>query len=453
MKKILIYLRVSDPNQEVRDSLNKQEEQVLRYCQYKEYNIYKVIKEVGSGRRNDREGFQELEEEISNNTFDVLVFYELSRLARNSYLLHNLIHSLRVKKISFESVQEPFLNSDSPTSKAMLGFMAGFAEMESDKTRERVSSRMKHYTEQGYFLFRPPHGYDLADNILVKNKYANEIIDIFNKFNSGTSYMSLQKEYNFSHTKIKGILTNKTYLGYVKFGFHGRDKDTGKRFDNGIGEYYEGLHLPIITKEAFDIAQIIVENKQKNRFRAANGEYLLSGLLKHHECDCKMYAKRKKHKVKGKVYIYTYYQCPLCGRGSVKQNSLEDTVIQTMKEYCKKLKNLDNKKPSKKVLNTEKNLEKLKGKRKRIINTYLDELITRDEYLDLLKEIDIKISNMKKSEEKVNDSEPTTSYKTLMKLFKGFDKKDNVEKHNFLKMVIEEVRVIDKNNIEILFKV
>ena len=137
MKKALIYLRVSDQVQEDRDYLSKQEEQAVEYCEFKKYHIYKVIKEVGSGRKDDRAGFMELEDEIEDNTFDVLIFYELSRLARDTYVIHKLIKSLRVKEIEFESITEPHLNSESPTSKLMLSFKASLAEIESGTISKR----------------------------------------------------------------------------------------------------------------------------------------------------------------------------------------------------------------------------------------------------------------------------------------------------------------------------
>lgn len=452
MKKALVYLRVSDPTQEVRDSLNKQEEQVLKYCDYKGYKIHKIIKEVGSGRRNDREGFQELEDEISHNTFDVLVFYELSRLARNSYLLHNLIQSMRVNKIEFESVQEPFLNSDSPTSKAMLGFMAGFAEMESDKTRERVRSRMKHYTEQGYFVFRPSHGYDLVDNILVKNNYSAEVVDIYKKFIAGASYESLRREYGFSAHKIKRLLQNRIYLGEVKFGFSGRDKDTGMRFTDGDGEYYKGLHESIIDIDTFNTVQNIIRGNREKRYKPPKGSYLLSGLLEHH-CGGRVYAKRKKDVIRGKEYIYFYSQCHNCGKFVGRIDKLEEAVVTEVKNYCLTLQGLDTPSKKKKEIDINKELSKLKTKRKRIIDIYLDEIISREEYFDRLKNVDDMISNLKNHEKVEEPVEAITSYKILQQHINNFDKKATLEKNTFLKMIIEKVVVYNKDEIEIIFKV
>ena len=83
--------------QEEKDSLSNQEKQAIEYCNFKKYKVYKIIKEVASGRSSDRDGFVELQNEISENNFDVLIFYELSRLARSCVTIHNLVHSMRVK--------------------------------------------------------------------------------------------------------------------------------------------------------------------------------------------------------------------------------------------------------------------------------------------------------------------------------------------------------------------
>ena len=109
MKKALIILRVSDQLQEDRNSLEKQEEQALDYCKFKGYTVYKTLKTVVSGRKNDRADFIELENEVEKNSFDVLVFYELSRIARNAYFIHKLVHNLKQKEIEFESITESYL--------------------------------------------------------------------------------------------------------------------------------------------------------------------------------------------------------------------------------------------------------------------------------------------------------------------------------------------------------
>ena len=93
MKKALLYIRVSDEMQEEKNSLAYQEKEVMEYCKYKKYEVYKKIAEVGSAwREGERKGFEELEYEIEKANFDILVLYSISRLARNQYVAHTIMH-------------------------------------------------------------------------------------------------------------------------------------------------------------------------------------------------------------------------------------------------------------------------------------------------------------------------------------------------------------------------
>ncbi|WP_319201873.1 recombinase family protein [uncultured Ilyobacter sp.] len=447
MKKALVYLRVSDPNQEIRDSLNKQEEQTLRYCEFKGYHIFKIIKEVGSGRRNDREGFKELEEEIENNSFDVLIFYELSRLARNTYILHNLIHDLKINKISFESVTENYLNSDSPTSKLMLSFIASMAEMESDMTSKRVQNRMKYYTSQGFWMFQPPKGYVLENKILkINDNESEEVKSIYNEFLKGASYADLSREYNISHPGLINLLTNVAYIGKTKFGFEGRDKDTGKRFKGGDGTVYEGKHESIIDRGTFDAVQSLIKSKSDNRHRSNKGDYLLTGILRHNNCNMKMYGKKNPNRKD-----YRYYQCSSC-YFSISIRKIEKIVIDNFKEYSQNLKELKKNVRIKKVT-PEKEVNSVKSKRKRIVQAYMDGNIEREYYLKEIESIDKIIKVLEKKIETPKKEKTLTNYDILIKLLKNFDEKDNVEKNSILKLLIDEIIIIDRENIEIIFKV
>jgi site-specific DNA recombinase len=451
MKKALIYLRVSDEMQELKDSLNKQEEQAINYCNFKNYTIYKVIKEVGSGRRRDqREGFIELEKEIARNTFDVLIFYELSRLARNQYLLHNLIHNLKINRISFESITESYLNSDSPTSKMMLGFLASMAEIESDMTSKRVRNRMKHYASEGYWMFQPPRGYKLEEKILrIHDEEAEVVRDIFREFIAGASIKKLKAAYNLSDPGIKNLLSNVAYIGKTKFGFAGRDNHTGKRVNNLPGEVFEGKHEAIIDEKTFNMAQNILNNKKrKYKSYIVDNKFLLTGLIKHN-CGYSANGKRQKSG-------YTLYRCRDCEK-SIPAKLVEEVIVEEFKNYCKGLKYFKNKRISKKKNKSLNKLSTLKFKRSRIVESYMDGNINREYYLKLIDEIDIEIDTIKNSIGEKENNVPkifTDNYDLLLQMVNTFDNKTIVEKNKILKLFIEAIIYKDKESeLEIIYKI
>lgn len=446
MKKVIIYLRVSDENQEIRDSLAKQEEQAIKYCDFKGYNIYKIIKEVGSGRKNDREGFIELEQEIELNSFDILIFYELSRLARDTYILHKLIHSLKVNKIEFESITESFLNSDTPTSKMMLSFMASMAELESDTISKRVRNRMRHYASEGYYLFPPPRGYDLKDKVLHENEEGDMIRGIFHDFCSGNNYASLTSKYGISRHGIKSILSNVTYIGVIKFGFNGTDKATRKRVTGLKGEVFPGKHTSIIDEETFYIAQRLMEEVRSKNTRTTSTTHLLSSLM-YHDCGGLLYGKINKHRNN-----YMNYQCKKCNKG-IPGKKVEEFVINNLKEYAKSIKPLKaNIKSKKKKVDSASLIKRLTSKKERVINAYMDGTVERSAYLLKISEIDREIQKLTTTEKEIDLISDKTYIDKLLKILDNFDNMQPEDKKNLLFLFIERINVEGKTKIEIVYK-
>lgn len=439
MKKALIILRVSDEKQEERNSLEKQEEQALDYCKYRGYTVYKVLKTVVSGRKIDREDFLELEKEIENNTFDVLVFYELSRLARNAYFIHKLVHSLRQKEIDFESITESYLNSESPTSKIMLGIMASQAEVESDVISKRVRNRMKFYASQGYHLFPAPLGYDVKDKILYPNAAAEKVRSIYKDFLSGSSIRKLTLKYKMSHPGIVRVLTNVTYLGKIKFGFEGKNQKTGKRVQGLDGEIFEGKHEAIIDKETFEL----VQEMRKKKYRSANihdNKNILSGLLIH-KCG-KLYGKRT-------LDGYRLYNCRKCNK-SISADNIERAVIEAMKKYAYDIKFLNIKSGNKKLDNSKK-IKKLQAKKERVIETYADGYLERKKYLEKIKEIDSEIKKLNIDDISNKEIDITLKEKLLLEI-KNIDSKKDLEKKQLINLFIEKIYLCHDGTPEITFK-
>ena len=68
---------------------------------------------------------------------DTLVVTKLDRLARSTLDMLMIITKLGERGVKFVSLAEPWVNTDSPASKLMLTVMAGIAEFERGRIRER----------------------------------------------------------------------------------------------------------------------------------------------------------------------------------------------------------------------------------------------------------------------------------------------------------------------------
>ena len=171
--KALIYARVSTTMQEDNDSLKYQILKAKEYCYNQNYDIFKILEDVESGGKDDRDGFIQLKKEIDTKSFDVLVVFETSRISRKMKTLINFIDKISKNDIKFVSISQPELNTISPTGNFLFNVYASLAELEREQTSIRVKTsklaRAKDGIWQGGFL---PLGYikDKNGEIIIKEE-------------------------------------------------------------------------------------------------------------------------------------------------------------------------------------------------------------------------------------------------------------------------------------------
>ena len=101
-------------------------------------------------------------------------------------------------------------------------------------------SGMSKKANQGELVTRAPLGYDVVDGKLQPNQHASKIHSLFTIFlNKDYSLNSLAKNYSLSVNGLKKILSNRTYLGEIKF----------------AGKLHKGQHQTIISPEIFYAVQ------------------------------------------------------------------------------------------------------------------------------------------------------------------------------------------------------
>ncbi len=99
---------------------------------------------------------------------------------------------------------------------------------------------MQEMAQVGRLQGRPPLGYDVVNGSLVPNEEVIKVRSLFKTFLSRNySLNSLSKNFSLSINGIKKILTNRTYLGEIKF-------------DNKI---HRGSHQAIVNPEIFYATQ------------------------------------------------------------------------------------------------------------------------------------------------------------------------------------------------------
>ena len=101
------YIRVSSDAQIKGESLATQESQIIDYCKKEGWRLVKVYDDPGfSGSTIERPNFQLMINDAKKGKFEKLVIRDISRAARNSRQLLNIVEELRQYKVSIVSIKE-----------------------------------------------------------------------------------------------------------------------------------------------------------------------------------------------------------------------------------------------------------------------------------------------------------------------------------------------------------
>ncbi len=114
------------------------------------------------------------------------------------------------------------------------------------KIGDNLKKGMDIQAKQGNLVTRAPLGYDVIEGKLVKNQDSSRVHSLFKIFlEKDYSLNQLSKNYGLSINGLKKVLTNRTYLGEIKF----------------AGKLNKGTHEPILNPEIFYAVQRKLKEK------------------------------------------------------------------------------------------------------------------------------------------------------------------------------------------------
>jgi len=152
--KIAVYVRVSTDKQELKNQL----EPLLKYAERQNYEVYKVYKDIGSGKdTNNRAEFNKMMIEAHQRKFDGILVWSLDRLTREGlYKTINLLEHLAKIGISIISYTEPYINTtDELIRNIMLAILSTLAKAERIKISERTKAGLQRAISEGKHVGRP----------------------------------------------------------------------------------------------------------------------------------------------------------------------------------------------------------------------------------------------------------------------------------------------------------
>lgn len=149
-----IYCRVS--LQDGRQTIENQRQQLVEFCQRMGWKVTAEFHDQKSGKSLDRPGFTRMMEEASKRMFDVVAFWDLSRLSRGGVSeTLKILEQLKAWGIAYRSLQEAYIDSLGPFADVVIALLATIAKIEREKIRERTLAGLARARKQGRIGGRP----------------------------------------------------------------------------------------------------------------------------------------------------------------------------------------------------------------------------------------------------------------------------------------------------------
>lgn len=415
--KYFIYARKSTESED--RQIHSIDDQFIRLRELAKLEGLEIVQEFyesKSAKEPGRKQFNMMLEQIHKGKAHGILTWKADRLARNpidggqiQWMLQNgLIKHIRT-----------FERSYYPTDNVlMMSVEFGMANQFIQDLRVNTSRGMERKAERGWFPNKAPLGYTHNRD---KVKGDKEILVDEERFPIVRKLFDLMLTGNYNPSQIHKIAVNEFKLTTSRKGklsvshiynlftnsfYHGEFE-----YPKKSGNYYEGKHKPMITKEEYDRIQFLLGRKISMRPKVKDFAY--TGMIRCAECSALITAEEKYKKQKnGNVHHYIYYHCtgrkdPNCKQKSVEQKDLEKQItniisrISIPKEFTQwaiEVLREENKKETEfqiqMVKKHEKDYSYCVRKINELLNMKLEGLISNEEYISKKQELESEKSSI-----------------------------------------------------------
>lgn len=136
--KVAIYGRVSTEEQ----TTDHQVSSLLDFCKNRQYEVYKIYKDVISGAKDSRPELNQMMQDAYNRHFESIIIWKLDRLGRSLQHLLDITNKLERWNIGLICQTQPF-DTTSPGGKLIFQIFGAMAEFERNLISERTKLGLK----------------------------------------------------------------------------------------------------------------------------------------------------------------------------------------------------------------------------------------------------------------------------------------------------------------------
>ena len=361
--------------------------------------------------------------------FDCILFKDITRWSRNSAQYYAVQDRLDKAGVYWLAVEQPYLETKTPTGRFQVTVMLGTAQLESENTSQRIKFVMANRVMQGGAINgsdKLPLGYRVDDSTgtkkVVKDEQAAPIVmDLFDHYRRTQNQHELRRylkdQYGITiwQPNLSKLLHNTMYYGEYR----------------GNPNYCE----PYLTKSEWDAIQRIkpVYSKQTH-----NNLYLFRGLLRCPECGRTMSARMKQT---GRIYYACQYHLEYHQCGYTKQHR-QDRIEAFLLERIKPELDAYREKPKMKLPKKdkcEKQQRSLLAKLERLKNLYIDGDISKEIYVEKRDKVKIEL-------ERIRADHAELDYDKLNAILNSgwrslYDRIDPEDKAHFWRTILHHIEI------------
>ncbi len=331
--KYCLYARKSSEAEEKQAlSIDSQIKEMLTVAQRDNLNIVDMYRESHSAKDcGQRPVFNKLLTDIREGKFSGILVWHPDRLSRNAGDLGAIVDLLDQKKlIEIKTHSQKFTNN--PNEKFLLMILGSQAKLENDNKSINVKRGLKTQCEMGLWPSVAPTGYLNAKNrdqkchVFIDPERAPIIKEMFKKVGhegwSGRKlFRWLREELKFKTKNGKHLTLGNIYTILNNHFYYGTFE-----YPKGSGRWFQGKHVPIISKDLFDDVQTQLHLQIKSHSK--NKEFAFTRMLTCGSCGSGITAQDKYKTLKdGSISKYIYYGCTRARDINCKEGYIEEKVL------------------------------------------------------------------------------------------------------------------------------
>ncbi len=387
-KKFFIYTRKStdDKDRQVRsiaDQLSELKELALK----EQLEVVDVFVEKQTAKIPGRPVFGEMVERMEKGEATGILAWHPDRLARNSVDGGKIIYLVDTGVIS-EMKFPTFWFDPTPQGKFMLSIAFSQSKYYVDNLSENIKRGHRNKVKEGIWPQMSPLGYVNKNKRIVPDpEIAPLIKKTFEAYATGSfTLRELRDKFNTLGLKRKNgkelavsnyqkLLKNPIYTGLIRYN----------------GEIFEGKHEPIISKKLFDSVQEVMMRKSKPKSRGLK-PYLYRGFFRCGECGCFITIETQK----GHNYLRCTKRKNPCSQKYVREEIITSEIQKEIKKVSfpddwaswmlnENRKDMLSKAQSSMLFtdNTKADISLLDSKIEKLMNAYLENALSLEEYRDM----------------------------------------------------------------------